>query len=162
MGWQDMTMQVTARIDYAVRALVELASSVGRVTRDELADRQAIPPRYLEVVLAELRRGGLIVGHRGSAGGGYSLGRPADEITVAMVARAVDGPLTVVQGVRPEMLRYEGTARHVTDLWVALRASVRSVLESVTIAQLASGDLPPEMSELLASADAWEPRWEAN
>ena len=116
-------MQVTARIDYAVRALLELASSdAGRVTRDELADAQDIPRRYLESILLQLRREGLVVGQRGATGG-YRLGRPADQITVADVSRAVDGPSALVQGQRPEHIEYEGTSRHLGELWVGLRAA---------------------------------------
>ncbi len=151
----DGSVQVTARIDYAVRALLELASSdSGRVTRDELADAQAIPRRYLESILLQLRREGLVIGQRGATGG-YRLGRPADEITMADVSRAVDGPLALVQGQRPENIQYDGTSRHLGDLWIGLRAAVRSVMESVTIADLLAGDLPAEVKALVADPDAW-------
>lgn len=148
-------MQVTARIDYAVRALLELAGRDGeRVTRDDLADAQGIPRRYLESILLQLRREGLVVGQRGAAGG-YRLGRPADRITVADVSRAVDGPLALVQGQRPEHISYDGTSRHLGELWIGLRAAVRSVLESVTLADLLAGRLPPEVAALVADPDAW-------
>jgi len=148
-------VQVTARIDYAVRALLELASSeAGRVTRDELADAQEIPRRYLESILLQLRREGLVVGQRGATGG-YRLGRPADQITVADVSRAVDGPLALVQGQRPEHIEYDGTSRHLGELWVGLRAAVRSVMENVTLADLLAGSLPPDVRELVDDPDAW-------
>ena len=151
-------MQVTARVDYAVRALLELAASeTGRANRNELAAAQDIPPRYLEAVLAELRRADLVIAHRG-ASGGYSLGRPADQISVAEVSRAIDGPLALVQGVRPESLTYSGTSQHLHQLWIGLRAAVRSVMEVVTIADLLSGDLPPEVRALVDRPGAWLPR----
>jgi len=151
-------MQITARVDYAVRALLEVsASEPGRVSRDELAAAQDIPPRYLEAVLLELRRAGLLVGHRGSTGG-YSLGRPANEITVADVARAVDGPLALVQGKRPEHVSYTGSSTNLHELWIGLRAAVRSVMEAVTIADLGSGELPASVRLLVDNPDAWLPR----
>jgi Rrf2 family protein len=149
-------VQVTARIDYAVRALLELAAGEGRVTRDELAAAQDIPPRYLESILLQLRQAGLVVGQRGSSGG-YVLGRPPEEITVAEVSRAVDGPLALVQGQRPEQIRYEGTGANLGELWIGLRAAVRSVLETVTIADLLAGDLPDTVRALVDDPDAWLP-----
>ncbi len=151
----DGSVQVTARIDYAVRALLELASSdAGRVTRDELADAQDIPRRYLESILLQLRREGLVVGQRGATGG-YRLGRPADQITVADVSRAVNGPLALVQGQRPEHIEYDGTSRHLGELWIGLRAAVRSVMENVTLADLLAGSLPPDVRTLVDDPDAW-------
>lgn len=151
-------MQVTARVDYAVRALLELAARPqDRLTRDELAGAQQIPPRYLELVLTQLRTNGLVVGQRGSSGG-YQLARPADRISVAEVSRAVDGPLTLVQGQRPEHVTYSGASVHVHELWIGLRASLRSVMESVTLADLLSGDLPPIVRDLVDDPDSWAPR----
>jgi Rrf2 family protein len=151
-------MQVTARIDYAVRALLELASEPDRrMTRDELAEAQDIPPRYLESILLQLRQSGLLIGQRG-AGGGYRLGRPADKLTIAEVSRAVDGPLALVQGQRPEHIVYEGSSANLGDLWIGLRAAIRSVMENVTIADLLSGELPPLVRQLVDSPDAWLPR----
>lgn len=152
------SVQVTARGDYAVRALLELAARPeARATRDELAESQEIPRRYLEAILNQLRMAGLVTGHRG-AGGGYTLGRPADAITLAEILRAVDGPLSLVQGVRPEQVRYAGASRHLADLWVGLRAAVRSVLEEVTLADVLSGRLPAEVREMVDDPDAWQPR----
>jgi Rrf2 family protein len=151
-------MQVSAKVDYAVRAILEVAArDASRVTRDELSEAQDIPPRYLEVVLTDLRRAGLLFGHRGSSGG-YSLGRAAADITVADVARAVDGPLALVQGRRPEDVSYTGSSEHLHELWIGLRAAVRSVLDEVTIADLASGYLPPTVRSLVDDSDAWLPR----
>lgn len=151
-------MQVTAKVDYAVRALIELAANdPARMTRDDLATAQAIPPRYLEAVMLQLRRAGLVIGQRGSAGG-YSLGRPAAAITVAEVSRAVDGPLALVQGQRPENVTYAGSSRHLPDLWIGLRAAVRSVMESVTIDDLLRGELPDEVRSMVADPDSWAPR----
>ena len=151
-------MQVTAKVDYAVRALLELAARPdGRATRDELASAQRIPPRYLETVLSQLRQAGLVVGQRG-ASGGYSLGRDADKISIAEVSRAVDGPLALVQGQRPENVTYAGTSEHLAGLWIGLRAAVRSVMESVTLADLLQGELPAEVRALVEDPDSWEPR----
>jgi Rrf2 family protein len=150
-------VQVTARVDYAVRAMLELAARPDvLVTRDELADVQGIPPRYLEQVLAQLRTSGLVLGQRGSSGG-YRLGRPASEITVADVSRAVEGPLTLVQGQRPEQVNYTGTSAHLHELWIGLRAAMRSVLESVTIADLLDGSLPSSVRCLVDDPDSWLP-----
>ncbi len=149
---------MTARVDYAVRALLELAArGDGRATRDELAAAQDIPPRYLEAILGQLRHAGLVRGQRGSSGG-YTLGRSAAEITIAEVSRTVDGPLSLVQGERPERVSYEGASAHLVDLWIGLRAAVRSVLEGVTIADVLAGRLPPEVQRLVDDPEAWRPR----
>lgn len=151
-------MQVTARIDYALRALVELAARPdGLVTRDELSAAQDIPPRYLESILIQLRQSGLVHGQRG-ASGGYRLSKSPGEITVADVSRAVDGPLALIQGQRPEAVRYEGASQHLGDLWVGLRAAIRSVMETVTLEQLLSGELPEAVRRLVDDPDAWLPR----
>lgn len=151
-------MQVTAKVDYAVRALLELAASPdGQATRDQIASAQSIPPRYLETVLAQLRTGGLVIGQRGAAGG-YRLGGDPETITIAQVSRAVDGPLALVQGRRPENVTYDGTSQHLADLWVGLRAAVRSVMEAVTLADVLRGDLPDAVKSLVDDPDAWSPR----
>ena len=149
---------MTARVDYAVRALLELAVRPdGRVTRDDLASAQHIPPRYLEAILGQLRQAGLVAGQRGSSGG-YTLGRPASDISIAEVSRAVDGPLSLVQGERPENVSYEGASEHLAELWIGLRAAVRSVLEAVTVADVLAGNLPAEVRRLVDDPDAWRPR----
>ena len=148
-------MQVTARVDYALRALLVLAhSSPTLMTRDELAHAQDIPPRYLEDVLAALKKSGLVVSHRGNTGG-YQLSRKPADIAVAEVARAVDGPLALVQGLRPENLSYVAPSEHLGDLWIGLRAAIRSVMEKVTLDDLLQGDLPPSVRSFLADPESW-------
>jgi Rrf2 family protein len=124
------------------------------VTADQLAQAQGIPANFLENILRDLRRGGIVESRRGQQGG-YVLAKPAEEISLADVIRAVEGPLANVRGNPPEDLEYEGPARRLRDVWVALRASVRSVLEQVTLADLARGELPPHVEELTRDADAW-------
>ena len=151
-------MLVTARVDYAVRALIEIARQPDRPTsRDEIAACQQIPPRYLEAVLNQLGKGGLVTGHRGAAGG-YTLTRPAASITVADAARCVDGPLTLVASQRPERVVYTGASAGLADLWIGLRAAVRGVLEAVTLADLVAGQLPDGVRRLVDDPDAWLPR----
>jgi len=150
-------VRVSAKADYAVRAAVELAAAgPGPVKGDRIATAQAIPPNFLENILADLRNAGLIVSKRG-AEGGYWLARPADEITLADVIRAVDGPLANVRGLRSEQVTYEGSAERLRDVWVAVRASLRAVLEEVTLADLARGELPAAVEALAADPDAWAP-----
>jgi Rrf2 family protein len=152
-------MRISAKADYAVRAAAELAaaSSAGRpVKGEQLASAQGIPQKFLENILGDLRSAGLVVSRRG-AEGGYSLTRPPVEISVAEVLRAVEGPLAAVQGTRPEGLHYGGAAARLPEVWVALRANLRAVLERVTLADLASGDLPESVVALTTGADAWQP-----
>jgi len=150
-------VRVSAKADYAIRAAVELAAAgPGPVKGDRIAAAQAIPPNFLENILADLRNAGLIVSKRG-AEGGYWLARPADEITLADVIRAVDGPLANVRGLRSEQVTYEGSAERLRDVWVAVRASLRAVLEQVTLADLARGELPASVEALAADPDAWAP-----
>lgn len=138
--------------------MLELAArDDGRATRDELASTQHIPPRYLEAILGQLRHAGLVLGQRGSSGG-YTLGRAAADITIAEISRAVDGPLSLVQGERPETVSYEGASEHLADLWIGLRAAVRSVLETVTVADVLAGQLPSAVRRLVDDPDAWRPR----
>ena len=151
-------MRVSAKADYAIRATVELAAAGdGPVKGDRLAKAQEIPPNFLENILVDLRNAGLVASKRG-AEGGYWLARPAGEITLADVIRAVDGPLANVRGVRPEALSFDGSAEPLRDVWVAVRASLRRVLEHVTLADLAGGKLPGSVRELAADPDAWAPR----
>lgn len=151
-------MRVTAKVDYAVRALAELAAAPGGglVKGEALATRQHIPLNFLENILRELRRAGIVRAVRG-ADGGYQLARPADEVAVADVVRAVEGPLAAVQGVRPDEVRYEGAAAALSEVWIALRASIRNVLERVTIADIARGELPSDVAALAADPDARRP-----
>jgi Rrf2 family protein len=147
-------VRTTAKADYAVRAAVELAAAGELVTAEHIAQAQGIPVNFLENILRDLRRGGIVDSRRGQQGG-YTLARPAAEISVADVIRAVEGPLANVRGMSPDALEYEGSAERLRDVWVALRASVRSVLERVTLADLARGELPPEIALLTSDADAW-------
>ena len=150
-------MRVSAKADYAIRAAAELASAdPGPVKGERVAQAQGIPLKFLENILLELRHHGLVQSQRG-ADGGYWLARPAEEISLAEVIRAVEGPLANVRGNRPESLAYEGTAEPLRDVWVAVRASLRGVLEQVTLADLAAGELPPRVRELTESPEAWEP-----
>jgi Rrf2 family protein len=149
-------VRTTAKADYAVRAAVELAalSGKGPVKADQIAEAQSIPLNFLENILAELRRAGIVESRRGAAGG-YLLARPAEDVTLADVIRAVEGPLANVRGMSPDALEYEGSAERLRDVWVALRSSVRAVLEQVTLADVAKGELPPHVAELTQAADAW-------
>ncbi len=147
-------MRTTAKADYAVRAAVELAAAGDMVTAEHIAQAQGIPANFLENILRDLRRGGIVESRRGQQGG-YLLARPADEISIADVIRAVEGPLANVRGNPPEDLDYPGSAAKLRDVWIALRASVRSVLEQVTLADVARGELPPHVHALTQEADAW-------
>jgi len=148
-------MHISARADYAMRALLTLAaSSSQRVKGEELRAAQGLPRKFLEQILTELRRGGIVHSHRG-AEGGYSLARPADQITLADVMRAVDGPLAEVRGLRPEDTTYAGAAEHLQEVWVAVRASLRTVLESVTLADVVAGRLSRVIERLNSDPAAW-------
>jgi Rrf2 family protein len=148
-------LRTTAKADYAVRAAVELgAAGDGPVKAEQIADAQGIPLNFLENILAELRRAGIVQSRRG-ASGGYLLAVPPEEVSLADIIRAVEGPLANVRGLSPDELEYEGSAKQLRDVWVALRASVRSVLEQVTLADVARGELPPHVVELTQEPDAW-------
>lgn len=150
-------MRVSAKADYAIRAAVELAAAgEGPVKGDRIAKAQSIPPNFLENILSDLRNAG-IVGSRRGAEGGYWLARPASELSLADVIRAVDGPLANVRGVRSDELEYEGSAKALEQVWIAVRASLRGVLEHVTLADVAGGALPDHVRELAADPDAWAP-----
>jgi Rrf2 family protein len=153
---QDTTVRVSAKVDYALRAALELAAAGGGPTKGEqIAQAQDIPLKFLENILLELRHGGLVQSQRG-AEGGYWLARPPEEIKLADVIRAVEGPLANVRGARPETVRYEGPAARLQDVWIAMRANLRAVLEELTLADVASGELPPEIAAITASPEAWE------
>jgi Rrf2 family protein len=132
-------VRISARTDYALRALIELASAEdGPVKGDRIANAQDIPIKFLENILAELRRHGLVDARRG-AEGGYWLRVPAESVTVADVIRIIDGPLANIRGLRPDEISYPGNAAPLKDVWMALRTSMREVLEHVTLADLAAG-----------------------
>jgi Rrf2 family protein len=148
-------MRVSAKADYAVRAAAELAAAdEGPVKGERLANAQDIPLQFLEHILLELKHHGIVRARRG-AKGGYWLARPADEITIADVVRAVEGPIADVQSTPPEAIEYSGNSEHLREVWVAVRASLRSVLEEVTLADLVSGELPPIVEEMISQPDAW-------
>jgi Rrf2 family protein len=147
-------VQISAKVDYGVRALLVLATASEPMTVDAIAADQQIPSKFLGVILNDLRRAGILVSHRGREAG-YNLGRPPSEVTVADVIRALEGPLAQVRGLRPETVKYEGAAQHLQDVWIALRASLREVLEGVSLENIAKGDLPPEVAELVAAPGAW-------
>jgi Rrf2 family protein len=151
-------MQVTAKVDYAVRAMVELAASGGGPVKGEaIANAQEVPLRFLENILIELRHAQLVRSQRGTEGG-YRLARPAEEITLADVIRTVEGPIASIRSERPDELSYSGVAVPLREVWVALRASMRAVLETVTLADVANGQLPAEILRLTEEPDVWEPR----
>jgi Rrf2 family protein len=156
-----MRMRISAKVDYALRGLTELAAleaEHGRaVTRDQMATSQEIPIAFLENILLELKRGGIVRSERGQQGG-FRLARPADQISVADVIRTLEGPLASVRGIRPEDLEYTGAASSLPAVWVALRFRLREVLEGVTVADLVAGALPPAIQDLVAPPDAWRRR----
>lgn len=149
-------MRVSTKSDYGLRALIELAAEPGdrAITADELGRRQDIPHGFLQSILGDLRKADILLAQRGQSGG-WRLAKAADEVTVADVIRAVDGPLVSVYGVRPESVSYNGRAEVLKPVWVAARDALREVLESVTIAQLASGALPESVTRRTDNEEAW-------
>ena len=151
-------MRVSAKVDYALRAVIELAASGdGPVKGERIAQAQEIPLKFLENILGDLRHAGLVRSQRG-VDGGYWLGRPAEEITVAEVVRAVEGPIANVRGVGPEQVEYAGSAERLREVWIAVRANLRAVVEHVTVADVASGSLPARVEKLANDPDAWVTR----
>ncbi|MEU4270711.1 Rrf2 family transcriptional regulator [Streptomyces sp. NPDC026092] len=149
-------MRISARADYAVRAALQLAASHDDepLKTEAIADAQDIPHKFLEGILNDMRRGGLVVSRRGG-NGGYRLARPAESISIADVIRVVEGPLVSVRGVRPPDLSYTGAAVSLLPLWVALRSNVREILEGVSLADVAAAELPTGVTELASAPDAW-------
>ena len=135
-------MRVSAKVDYALRAMLELAAAGGLVKGEQLATAQGIPQKFLESILIDLRHAELVTSRRG-VDGGYALGRPAGEITLADVIRAVEGPIATVRGVRPDDVRYEGVARALAAVWIDLRAAMRGVLEETTLADIVESAATP-------------------
>jgi Rrf2 family protein len=149
-------MRISAKADYAVRAAVHLATAEdGKPTKgDAIATAQAIPLKFLENILADLRHAGLVRSQRGSEGGYWLVGSPS-EIALADVIRAVEGPMASIRGQRPEDVPYEGSAEALQQVWIAVRANLRAVLETTTLADVAGGDLPEHVRQLAAAPDAW-------
>jgi Rrf2 family protein len=151
-------MRISARADYAVRAAAELAAAGDGPTKGEaISQAQSIPLKVLENILGDLRHAGIVRSQRG-AEGGYWLARPADQITVADVIRAVEGPLASVRGGPPEDVAYAGAAESLASVWIAVRASLRSVVERVTLADVAAGRLPARVVKLADDPEAWVTR----
>lgn len=151
-------MRLSAKSDYAVRAAVELAGADdGPIKGEELARAQEIPLKFLENILSDLRHAGIVRSQRGAVGG-YWLAKPAKDVTVADIIRAVDGPLATVRGQRPEDIEYAGSAEPLARVWIAVRASLRNVVEHVTLADLAAGTLPAKIEKLASDPEAWETR----
>ncbi len=151
-------MRISAKADYAVRAAIEMAAAGDEPVKGErLADAQGIPLQFLEHILLELKHARLVRARRG-ARGGYWLARPPEEITLANVIRAVEGPLANIQDMAPEATKYPGNAEKLSDVWIAVRASLRRVLERVTIADLRDGTIPEEVLELTRDEGAWVTR----
>ena len=150
-------MRVSAKADYALRAAIELAAAGdGPVKGERIAQAQEIPLKFLENILLELRHAGIVRSQRGVEGG-YWLARPAEQVSLAEVIRAVEGPIANVRGVGPQDVEYGGAAGRLREVWIAVRASLRSVLEETTIADLARGELPPAVEALARDPDAWSP-----
>jgi len=164
-------MQISARGDYGVRAMLELtarhsefalkaadpSSKIEPLSAQDLAKMQGIPVKFLEAILTSLRKADLLVSVRGAAGG-FILAKPAGEITIAEIIRALDGPLASIHGLAPEDAEYQGSAAHLRDVWVALRVSMREVLETVTLQDISENQLPQGVRELLKRDGAWERR----
>jgi len=151
-------LRVSAKADYAVRAAAELAAGEdGPIKGEALADAQDIPLQFLEHILLELKHAGIVRARRG-ARGGYWLAREPDDVTIADIIRAVEGPIANVQSAPPESITYRGNAEHLQEVWIAVRANLRAVLETTTLADLTSGKLPQVVKHLSDSPDAWEPR----
>jgi Rrf2 family protein len=148
-------MRITARVDYAVRAALELAAAApGALTCDKIATAQDIPSRFLQSILGDLQHARLVTSQRGREGG-YRLALPAEEISIARVMRVEQGFLAEVHGQRPEDVSYPGTAEPLAAVWVAARAAYRRVLEQVSLADVVAGKLPAEVTELADVESAW-------
>jgi Rrf2 family protein len=150
-----LVMRLSARADYALRAAIEIANvGEGHVTAEQVARAQQIPVKFLETILTQLRRAGLVRSQRGPDGG-FWLARAADDITLADIIRAIDGQLLGVRGERPENVGYIGAAEPLQRVWIALRASERAILEEVTLGQIVSGELPSTVMDLVGDPRAW-------
>jgi Rrf2 family protein len=148
-------VKVTAKADYAVRAVLELATvDVGLVKGEQIARSQQIPLKFLENILIDLRHAGIVHAQRG-AEGGYRLARGPADVTLGEVIRAVEGPLASVRGEPPESVSYDGAAEHLRTVWIAVRASLRSVLDDLTLAEVVEGRLPQKVQQLTERPDAW-------
>lgn len=154
--WNTDAVHVSARSDYAVRAVIELATiAPATATAQSLSDAQDIPHKFLNTILADLKRSGVVGSRRGSDGG-YFLATAPEQLTVAEIMRSVEGPLADVRGQRPETIEYRGSAEPLQPVWIAARAALRSVLDHTTIAQLVAGEVGDVVRDLTSSPAAWE------
>ena len=153
-------MRVSAKVDYAVRAGAELAAAAGAgpVKGERIAQAQDIPLKFLENILLDLKHAGLVQSQRG-AEGGYWLAQPPEDIAVADVIRAVEGPMALVRGERPEQVEYHGSAEPLMEVWVAVRAALRGVLSNGSLADIATGKLPKHIAKLTGDPEAWVAPW---
>ena len=159
---ENAGMHVSAKADYGMRALLELAGVYAEnptrlVKGEAIATAQDIPLKFLEGILRQLRQSGIVASQRG-AEGGYRLDRDPKDVSIADVVRALDGPLAAVRGQRPEDLDYKGASEHLREVWIAVRASMRHVLEHISLADVASGTLPGSVAQLLSEPGAWQRR----
>lgn len=154
-------VDISARTEYAIRAMLTLAEAwseqSGPVSVDTLASRQDLPRKFLEAIVSDLRRAGLVASTRG-ARGGYALHSAPDQVTLGDVFRAVDGPLAEVRGLRPHETKYEGVAEHLPTVWVAVRVALREVLDETTLADVLTGTLPAHVRQMADAPDAWRNR----
>ena len=151
-------MQISAKADYAVRVMLELAAHGPDVVKSTiLIQHQDLPRKFVETILVDLRRADLVRSHRG-ADGGYTLTRPASAISIGQIVRAIDGPLAEVRGLRPHECEYTNAAEHLADVWVAARAALRRVLDETSLAHVLAGKLPVHVRRMSESPEAWLPR----
>ena len=155
-------MNISAASDYGIRAALELAKVYVQdperlATTQEIASAQKIPMKFLEALIRKLKEAKIVESRRG-LNGGHKLSITPNQITVADVIRAIDGPLAAVKGERPESLKYSGSAKHLTDVWIAVRSSLRTVLEEVTLAQILNGKMPSSVTKSIAQPGAWSRR----
>jgi len=153
-------MKISARVDYGLQAILEIAASDKRKKRmkaDEISEKHDIPMKFLESILSDLKKADLIIGHRGNSGG-YNLSRSADEIAIADVVRAIDGPLASVRGMAPEKASYKGEISGLTKVWIATRVALREVLEEMTLADILDDDFPNPIAKKLSNKEAWRRR----
>jgi Rrf2 family protein len=151
-------MRISAKVDYAVRAAIELAAAGGEpIKGEQIAEAQEIPLKFLENILGELKHTGIVASRRG-AQGGYWLAKPADKVSLADIVRAVEGPLATVRGQGPESLDYKGEAKPLQNVWIAVRANLRAIMDETTLADLVGTELPEAVRELSEPAEAWSQR----
>jgi len=149
-------MKVSAKVDYALQAVIEIAHSSNRdqlISAEDIAGKHQIPEKFLEGILTTLRKAGLINSFRGPSGG-YQLAKPAEQITIADVIRTIDGPLAAVRGYAPEEIEYRGSVKHLDQIWIATRSALREVLEHITISDALSGEFDKEIGLMLVKKDA--------